>query len=126
MKLFCHCCPFNKAETSMSYSTMHSRMENLEYLAWEIQKRRFKFDRIYAPTIKGHPLDSILTFVAATFIKSLLTSSSNIVSGVDWITMLDEEVNRDLINVVATNVRILPFMLIIAAADQIYIASRGI
>lgn len=40
--------------------------------------------------------------------------------------MLDDEVSRDLINVAATNVRILPFMLIIAAADQIYIASRGI
>lgn len=47
-------------------------------------------------------------------------------SGVDWITMLDEEVNRDLINVVGTNVRILSFMLTIADVDQIYIASRGI
>ncbi|KAK1379659.1 hypothetical protein POM88_026403 [Heracleum sosnowskyi] len=52
MKVFFRCCPFSKAETSMSYSTMHSRMENLESLAWEIQKTQFQFDRIYTPTIK--------------------------------------------------------------------------
>ncbi|KAK1404816.1 hypothetical protein POM88_004421 [Heracleum sosnowskyi] len=59
MKVLFRCCPFIKAETSMSYSTMHSRMENLESLAWEIQKTRFQFDRIYAPTIKDFAAGSL-------------------------------------------------------------------
>ncbi|KAK1379657.1 hypothetical protein POM88_026401 [Heracleum sosnowskyi] len=67
IRVFFRCCPFSKAETSMSYSTMHSRMENLESLAWEIQKTQFQFDRIYTPTIKvtRSPVDTPIPSTAS-------------------------------------------------------------